>query len=245
MTRSFLDLPVLEHSPAWALTSEEERAFVRADDHPDGPQSLAELSPYLQYATETTEFSEPAQTLGLERVLVGRGQAWLGDEAGFCYSADVYPELSPNSILVINPDHIPAHLSLVDLFLHETTHIFTNGDSHAWTFLVVLNVMRLRCGLWPSADSYDWRDVQHLPELEGLSLSESNIQRSGADAARLLSPMPYSIGELRFLIQRIWDEVASKIVAADINVDFEELCRSTAQRAFANWMKAAQSVERD
>jgi len=232
MTRSFLDLPILEYSPAWALTSEDERAFVRADDRPDGPKSLAELLLYLQYATQTTEFSMQAQTLRLNKVLVGRGRAWVGDEAGFCYTADEYPELSPNSIVVINPDHLPAHLSLVDLFLHESAHIFTNGESHSWIFLVMLNVMRLRCGLDPSTDPYDWRDVQHLPELAGLSLSESTIQSSAADAGRLLFDRPYGLGPLGLLIQDIWDEVASKVVATKGKVDFAELCRSIAQGDF-------------
>lgn len=226
MMRSFLDLPILEYSPAWALTPEDGRAFVRADDHPDGPQSLAELSQYLQYATETTEFSHQARTLGLEDVLVGRGQAWIGGESGFCYTADEYPELGPQSIVMINPDRMPANLSLVDLFLHEAAHIYTNGEQHSWTFLVMLNVMRLRCGLDPSTDSYDWRDVQHSPFMK-FSFSESTIQSSGADVGCLLSPMPYEVKQLSFLIQGIWDEVESKVVDTATNTAFEELCRNT------------------
>jgi hypothetical protein len=229
MTRSFFDLPVLEYSPAWALTSAEERKFSRPNDRPDGPQSLAELSPYLLYATKTTEFSKQAQTLRLEKVLVGRGRAWVGDEAGLCYTADEYPELSPNSILVINPDVMLAHLSLVDMFLHEAAHIFTNGEWHTWTFLVMLNVMRLRCGLGPSIDPYDWRDVRHSPELALLSLPDSTIQSSGADVGHFLFQLLYGLGPLRFLIQDIWDKVASEAVTMDENVDFAELCRSTAR----------------
>ena len=232
MTRSFLDLAILEYSPAWALLSEDERAFARADDRPDGPQSLAELSPYLQYATETTEFSKQAQTLRLTKVLVGRGRAWVGGEAGFCYTADEYPELSPNSIVVINPDQMPARLSLVDLFLHEAAHIYTIGESHSWTFLVMLNVMRLRCGLFHSTDPYDWRDVQHLPELAGAALSESAIQRSGADVGRLLVDRPYGLGPLGLLIQDIWEVVASEVVAMKNNVGFVELCRDAARGDF-------------
>jgi len=245
MTRSFLDLPVLKHSPAWALSSEDERRFVRADDRPGGPQSLAELSPYLEYANDVTEFSKHAQTLGLDNVLVGIGRAWIGDESGFCYRADEFPELRPDSIVVINPDHMPAHVTLVDLFLHEVAHIYTNGDEHSWTFLVMLNVMRLRCGLGPSLDSYDWRDVSQSAQLAKLSLADPTIQNSGADVGRLLSPMPYEVGHLRFLIQEIWGEVELEIVAANINIDFAELCRRTAQSALAKWMMAAQSVERD
>ncbi len=243
MTRSFLKLPALEFSPAWALTSEDERAFVRADDHPDGPQSLAELLPYLQHATQTTEFSMQAKALGLSQVLVGRGQAWIGGESGFCYTPDEYPELSPHSIVMIDPDHMPAHLSLVDLFLHEAAHIFTNGEAHSWPFLVMLNVMRIRCGLGPSTDSYDWRDTRYSPDLARLSLSDSDVQNSAADLGRLLAPMPFNVGELRFLIQGIWNEVASNVVDTTTNVDFEELCRSTAQRELARWMNAAQPGE--
>ena len=232
MTLSFLDLPVLEYPPVEALTSELMREFSRPNDHSEGPQSLGELWPYLQYATETTEFSKQSQTLRLEKVLVGRGRAWVGDEAGCCYTADEYPELSPNSILVINPDVMPAHLSLVDVFLHEAAHTFTNGEWHTWTFLVMLDVMRLRCGLGPSTDPYDWRDVRQSPELAGLSLSESTIQSSGADVGRFLFHMPYGLRQLGLLIQDIWDKVATEVVTMDTNVDFAELCRSTARGDF-------------
>lgn len=224
MTRSLLDLPLLQHSPAWALMSDDERQFVRTEDWLDGPQSFEELLPYLEYATELTEFSAHAQSLGLSNVLVGRGKAWLGTEAGFCYSSNEYPELSPNSIFVIAPNHKPPHLSLVDIFIHEAAHLFTNGESHSWNFLVMLNVMRLRCGLNPSADPYDWGDLQHLPEIAGSSLSESSIRDSGAHLGRSLSNLPCELREIQFMVQSIWEGVLSEIANRNRTVEFEALC---------------------
>lgn len=235
MTNSFLDLPYLEESPSWALTPEEMRVYVHPDQQqPDGPQSIEELLPYLAHATELTEFSAQARKLGLDNVLVGRGRAGLterGGDAGFCYSLDEYPELWPNSLLVIDPEQKSANLSLVDLFLHESTHLFMRDESHDWRFLVMLNVMRVRCELSCTEDAYDWREVQYLPETA--AHADRAIREIGSEMARHLSALPYQLQQLRDITNALWDEIDQEIAEAETDADFENLCRNKTQQLIA------------
>lgn len=236
MTNSFFDLPYLEETPSWALTSEELRAYLSPDQQqPDGPQSIEELLPYLAHAAELTEFSAQSRKLGLDNVLVGRGRAGLSErsgDAGFCYSIDEYPEL-PSSLLMIDPEQKHAHLSLVDLFLHEATHLFMFDESHNWRFLVMLNVMRVRCELSCTEDAYDWRDVQYLPETAGQFNADRAIREIGSEMARHLSELPCQTRELSFIINALWDEIDLEIADAETAADFENLCRNKTQQTVA------------